>query len=158
MAQLGCDVSEAVKGAEPLSHAPRDRPVVFIGSSSEGERVAECIFRYLSRLQVVPKLWSKGMFEASKTTIEELVRAAGESDFAVIVLTPDDITASRRKRKVSPRDNVIFELGLFMGAISKERTYVLSPANTEMKIPTDLLGITMIHYRHRGSGTLAHRA
>lgn len=90
--------------------APRSEPVVFIGSSSEGLKVAEAIYNNLTKIPCVPKLWSEGVFEASKTTIEDLIRTTEESDFAVIVLTPDDIIRSRQRTKPSPRDNVVFEL------------------------------------------------
>jgi predicted nucleotide-binding protein len=49
-----------------------------------------------------------------------------ETDFAAFVVTADDVTASRGRRKASPRDNVVFEIGLFMGAIGRERTFVVT--------------------------------
>jgi CRP/FNR family transcriptional regulator, cyclic AMP receptor protein len=128
---------------------PRERPAVFIASSTEGLRIGECIHTALRRSNVVPRLWSQGVFEAGKTTIEDLIRAASESDFAVIVTSKDDITISRSKKKTSPRDNVIFELGLFMGALSRERTFVLAPKQVDFKIPSDLLGMTLIPYADR---------
>jgi len=136
---------------------PHSQPVVFIGSSSEGSRIAECLYNYLLRFPYVPRLWSEGVFEASKTTIEDLVKLIAESDFAIIVLTPDDITAIRGRKSATPRDNAVFELGLFMGGITRERTYIVSPNGVDIKIPTDLLGVTRLLYRHRGKGSLAHR-
>jgi CRP/FNR family transcriptional regulator, cyclic AMP receptor protein len=47
-------------------------------------------------------------------------------------------------KRMSPRDNVIFELGLFMGALSRERTLVLVPKGMDFKVPSDLLGMTHI--------------
>ena len=105
---------------------PRSQAAIFIGSSAEGLRVAEHINRYLMRLPFVPRLWSQGVFECSKTTIEDLMRINKEVDFAVLVLTGDDVTKSRGKKRASPRDNVIFELGLFMGALRRERTYIVA--------------------------------
>ncbi|HKP97540.1 MAG TPA: TIR domain-containing protein [Fibrobacteria bacterium] len=125
---------------------PRSQPAVFIGSSSEGLNVATSIHKFLQRQTCVSRLWSDGVFECSKTTIEDLLTQAGESDFAVIVLTSDDVTRSRGKRKSSPRDNVIFELGLFMGALKRERTIIVSPRNDDIKIPTDLLGVTRLTF------------
>mgnify|MGYP001493659653 CR=1 FL=1 len=134
--------------------APRSEPVIFIGSSSEGLSVAKAIYNNLLKFPCVPTLWSKGIFEASKTTIEELIRTTEESDFAVIVLTPDDITKSRKKAKSSPRDNVVFELGLFMGAISRQRTYIVAPSGVDIKIPNDLFGITCLMYQHNSRKSL----
>ncbi len=137
--------------------APRTQPVIFIGSSSEGARIAECIRRYLLRFPVITRLWCKDVFKPSETTIEDLMKLTAESDFAVIILTPDDITLSRRKKKASPRDNAIFELGLFMGALARHRTYIVTPRGVDIKIPTDLMGVTCLQYRHRGPGTLSLR-
>lgn len=136
---------------------PRSRPVVFIGSSSEGLKIAQCIHKYLLRTKAIPLLWSDGAFEASKTTIEELVRHSQQSDFAVIVLTKDDITSSRGDYSPSPRDNAIFELGLFMGAINRERTFIVTPRKIDIKIPTDLLGVTRLQFSLWGRKTLSHR-
>ena len=126
---------------------PRSQPAVFIGSSSEGSQIAESLYNYLLRFKIVPRLWSEGVFEASKTAIEDLVKQNLESDFAIIILTPDDITRSRGKAKASPRDNAIFELGLFMGGLSRDRTYFVTPRGTDIKIPTDLLGVTRLEYQ-----------
>lgn len=137
--------------------APRGQPVVFIGSSKEGLKIAKCMRDYLLCSPIVPRLWSCGVFGASRTAIEDLMKLTTEADFAIIVLTPDDITASRGTKKGSPRDNVLFELGLFMGALGRERTYIISPVGANIKIPTDLLGVTHLLYKRRGRGTLSHR-
>ena len=134
--------------------APRSKPVIFIGSSSEGIKVAEAIYNNLSKFPCVTSLWSRGVFEASKTTIEDLIRITEASDFGVIVLTPDDLTKSRKESNPSPRDNVVFEVGLFMGAISRERTYIVAPKGVDIKIPTDLFGITCLTYEHSSGKSL----
>jgi len=147
-------LARRLKERNKFQTAPRSEPVVFIGSSSEGLKIAEAIRNNLSKFPCVPSLWSRGVFEASKTTIEDLMRMTKDSDFAVIVFTPDDITKSRRKSKPAPRDNVVFELGLFMGAISRERTYIVAPRGADIKIPTDLFGITSLTYEHDASKSL----
>lgn len=72
---------------------------------------------------------------------------ASDCDFAVLVLTPDDKTTSRGKVKAAPRDNVIYELGLFTGALGRERALVVVPSAVDIKIPTDLLGVTTLRYK-----------
>ena len=90
------------------------RPSVFIGSSAEGLAVAEAIQVNLDRAcEVVP--WSQGLFGLSGGTLETLVDRAQEFDFAALVLTPDDMVHSRGNDQQSPRDNVVLELGLFIG-------------------------------------------
>lgn len=134
---------------------PRTEPVIFVGSSTEGLEIAQSIHRYLRRFSFVPRLWSDDVFECSKTTIEDLMRATRETDFSVLVLTADDVTRSRGRKKPSPRDNVIFELGLFMGALNRDRTYIVAPKSADLKIPTDLLGLTLLQFRRRRGESLA---
>ncbi len=136
---------------------PHSEPTVFIGSSAESVRPAEAIHKYLSKKPVVPQLWTEGVFQASQTAIEDLYMAAKDADFAVIVLSPDDVCISRGKKKRMPRDNTVFELGLFTGAIGRDRSFILTPINIDIKIPTDLLGVTCIQYKRAGKGTIAHR-
>ena len=136
---------------------PNNQPVMFIGSSSEGVSVAEEVDHFFSTRPVVRKLWTKGVFQVSKTSIESLVDIAASADFAVIILTPDDTTSSRSKTKPSPRDNLIFELGLFMGALGRDRVAILKPKGIDIKIPTDLLGFTWIDYAARGRKTIRMR-
>ena len=67
----------------------------------------------------------------STETLENLVAVLPKFDFAVLVLTGDDLTTSRHIKTASPRDNVVFETGLFMGRIGRERTfsYMTKPRN-----------------------------
>ena len=88
------------------------------------------------------------------TAIEDLVAQAGTSDFAIIVLTGDDVTKSRGRAMSSPRDNVIFELGLFMGSLSRERTFIVAQKDVDLKLPTDLLGVTTLRFS-RGTQTIS---
>lgn len=154
--RVALSLAERLRERAKFHRPPNLQPAVFIGSSSEGLKLAQCIYASLKRSELVPRLWSNGVFELSKTAIEDLTRETGESDFAILVLTKDDITRSRQTTKPSPRDNVIFELGLFMGALTRTRTYVFAPSRVDLKIPTDLLGVTFLRYP-RGGGTLARR-
>jgi hypothetical protein len=70
-------------------------------------------------------------------------------DFAILVLTPDDVTESRGDSEKSPRDNVLFELGLFMGRLGRERTFIVCDRSTKLRLPSDLAGISFITYDGR---------
>ena len=90
---------------------------VFIASSSEHLDVANTIRNRLLRGGTVdPKVWNEGTFKLSKTYIESLEGELQVADFAVLTLTSDDVSIARREVRSAPRDNVLFELGLFMGA------------------------------------------
>lgn len=137
---------------------PHADPVVFVGSSSEAAIEAAWISESLNRRRpLVSRLWTQGVFQLSKTAIEDLTRMAIESDFAVLLLTPDDMIASRGRRKASPRDNVVFELGLFMGSLGRERTFLVTPRGIDLKLPTDLLGLTLVQFKTGAQRTLRRR-
>ena len=122
------------------------KPNIFIGSSSEALPIAEEIATELER-QFTVSLWKNDLFQIGENTLEELLRFIQCYDFAILVLTADDFTKSRGVESASPRDNVIFELGLFMGALGRRRSFpvvVKTPDGTP-KIPTDLLGNTGVY-------------
>jgi predicted nucleotide-binding protein len=118
-------------------------PIVFIASSSEGLEVAKAVRALLlHELQDEARitLWTRE-FYLSATYIESLEKASQEADFAVLVVTPDDITISRDKKKSAPRDNVVFELGLFMGCLGRDRCLIVDEERPDLKLPSDLLGV-----------------
>jgi predicted nucleotide-binding protein len=145
--QLAIELSSRLRERTKFIREPNSRPVVFIGSSSDAIVESTYLHRSLQQRDLLCKLWTKGVFQLSQTTIEDLIRASRESDFAVLFLTPDDITTSRGRKRASPRDNVVFELGLFIGALGRERTYLAVPKGIELKLPTDLLGVTHAAYK-----------
>lgn len=121
------------------------KPQVFVGSSQLGRTVAEQLCLGLSD-EVEAKLWSDGLFELSLTAIETLDNASRTYDFAVLLLTPDDIIKSKGRQSVIPRDNVVFEVGLFMGALGRHRTVLVVEDEKSLHLPTDLLGLTTARY------------
>ena len=72
----------------------------------------------------------------------------------MLVLGPDDEVVSRNEKSDAPRDNVILELGLFMGALSHERTFMIIPREYDIKVPTDLRGLTSLSYKSDDSNDL----
>ncbi len=129
------------------------KPTLFIGSSSEGRPVAEAIQLLLNDDADVT-VWNQGVFQLSKGYFESLCEALEEFDFAVLVLTPDDVTRSRKQQESAPRDNVVFELGLFTGKLGRERSYFVYEINSDLKLPSDLLGVSAATYRLHDSGNL----
>lgn len=118
----------------------RKKPTVFIGSSKEGKDVAAKLQTDLDH-DVDCTIWHDGVFGLSGGTLESLVAALNDFDFAVLVITPDDMVRKRGEEKQIARDNVIFELGLFMGALGRDRTYYLHCRDDEIEFPSDLAGI-----------------
>ncbi|MGB4849334.1 MAG: TIR domain-containing protein [Saprospiraceae bacterium] len=117
------------------------KPKIFIGSSAEGLTVAYAVQQNLTHDAEIT-VWDQGVFELSQTSIESLVSILEKSDFAIFVFSPDDITKIRKKEFLTVRDNVIFELGLFIGKLGRTRTFIVMPDKPLFHIPSDLLGIT----------------
>lgn len=130
--------------------------VVFLASSTEGAAVAGVVRDHLANTlgsAVVLKPWQRE-FDLSVTYIESLEKVAAEADFAVLVVTPDDVTVSRAHKKSSPRDNVVFELGLFMGALGRDRCLIVRDEGADLKLPSDLLGVHSASFRKAGNDEL----
>jgi hypothetical protein len=119
------------------------RPRLFIGSSEESLDYAYAIQQDLDDDAEVT-VWKQGIFQLTKTSVESLIKALDRSDFAVFVFAPNDALRLRQKKYAAVRDNVVFELGLFMGKLGRQRTFIVVPKTSEhLRIPTDLTGVTL---------------
>jgi len=122
------------------------KPRLFIGSSVEGLDIAYAAQANLE-FDVEVTVWNQGVFELSGTAIESLITVLEKSDFGLFVFSPDDILKMKGNEYHSVRDNVIFELGLFVGSLGRHRTFVIVPDKENLHIPTDLLGVTVGHFK-----------
>lgn len=147
--------AERLRQRGNLLSYPNTRPLLFLGCSTESLKVAQEIQLGLKHEDVEVALWTDGVFGPSGLPLDDLLKTVNESDFAVFVFSPDDEVVSRGQDYSAPRDNTIFELGLFMGKLERSRTFIVKEHNTDVKIPTDLLGITLLTYINREGGDLA---
>lgn len=130
------------------------KPRVFIGSSSESLRIARAINSNLDHNCEVT-VWTQGTFKLSSYNIDSLVGMATSVDFSVFIFSPDDLSTIRDSNEKVVRDNVLFELGLFIGTIGKERCYIVKPREIKLHFPTDLIGITTTDYDpYRSDGSI----
>jgi CRP/FNR family cyclic AMP-dependent transcriptional regulator len=143
---LGVELCHRLNERKKFHAEPNSKPILFIGSSKEHLSVAKALAAGVPKDIASVTLWSDGVFGASKFPIEDLETQIGIADFAVLVVGPDDRVISRGSESDAPRDNVVFELGLFMGALSRSRTFLLAPLGHKIKIPTDLLGLTTFQF------------
>lgn len=119
-----------------------DKVRVFIGSSVEGLEVSRCIQAELAYDYVV-EIWNQGtVFGLGDSTLEALEQAVKDYDIGVFVFTPDDELVTRNESKPVARDNVIFELGLFIGKLTRFRAFIVRPGGNNVILPSDLQGIT----------------
>ena len=126
-----------------------DKPRIFLGSSGKQEKLLQALTRGLEEIaQVQP--WTTS-FNPGTTTLERLLELTREVDFAAFVFAQDDWTTSSPPAsdpagsgQASPRDNVVFEAGLFGGVLGMRRTFILHAQGS--KLPSDLLGLTSVRY------------
>lgn len=146
-------VVDAEVCVDDAMHDFRPRPSVFVGSSTEGLPVAEAIQVNLDNVCEVT-IWNQGVFCAGEGTLEALIKSLNGFDFAIMVLTPDDLLESRGETQKSPRDNVIYELGLFTGHLGRERTFAVFDRTAKLKLPSDMSGVTQATYHPHSTGNL----
>ena len=126
-----------------------NKPRIFLGSSGKQEKLLQALARGLEDVaQVEP--WTTS-FNPGTSTLERLIELTSEVDFAAFVFAQDDWTTqssqvlpSPESGQASPRDNVVFEAGLFGGTLGMRRTFILHANGS--KLPTDLLGLTSVRY------------
>lgn len=133
--------------------AARARPSLFVGSSTEGLRIAKALGVLLEDACEVT-IWNQGVFGLSQGTLEALVNALDQFDFAVLVLTADDLVTAQEVASNAPRDNVLFELGLFMGGLGRNRTFIVYDRTAGLKLPSDLAGVSAATFQPHASGNL----
>jgi len=126
-----------------------DKPRIFLGSSGKQEKLLQALTRGLSDIARVEP-WTTS-FNPGTSTLERLLELTQEVDFAAFVFAQDDWTMSPpaassqpSSGQASPRDNVVFEAGLFGGALGMRRTFILHARGA--KLPSDLLGLTCVRY------------
>lgn len=126
-----------------------DKPRIFLGSSGKQEKLLQALTRGLADVAHVEP-WTMS-FNPGTSTLERLLELTREVDFAAFVFAQDDWTTSSSSAsshpesgQASPRDNVVFEAGLFGGALGMRRTLILHASGA--KLPSDLLGLTCVRY------------
>jgi hypothetical protein len=121
------------------------KPRIFIGSSGNAKKFAGAIHDGLVE-SAECTTWTDGAFGLSKSTIDGLIKNLRDSDFGIFVFAPDDVANIKGDLLNVTRDNVVYEAGLFAGYLSPERCFIVIPRTMKIRIPTDLLGMTLGHY------------
>jgi predicted nucleotide-binding protein len=117
------------------------KTTVFISSSKNQIKLARAIRQRLRRYAKC-EVWDEVAWTQGKSTLENLLSFTHRYDFAVFVLAPDDLSNVNGKPSWKPRDNVVFEYGLFMGELGPKRCFLVAPWGQEdFHLPTDLAGI-----------------
>jgi len=122
------------------------KPKIFIGSSVESLQIAYAIQIQLE-YTTEPTIWTQGVFNLTSNAFDDLIEMIKNVDFAIFVFTPDDEIRMRGETYKSIRDNLLYEFGLSVGILGKERVFAIIPRTTESSyIPSDLKGVTFAAY------------
>lgn len=144
--RIALELCDRLRNRNRLICPRNEVPQIFICSSSESLLIAEHIQIGLDHHASVARVWTDQVFGPMKQTMEDLEREVRAADFAVAVVAGDDVVRSRKRQSRAPRDNVVFELGLFMGQLGRERTIIVSPRGVNLKLPSDLHGLNLLTF------------
>lgn len=129
-----------------------DKPKIFIGSSKEALGIANAVQSNLSNFAFC-KVWDKDVFEPGDSTIETLERIIDDFDYSIFIFHDDDKIFIRKdknsKEENIPRDNVIFEYGMFLSKHTRKKTFFIVPKDdnkVKVHILTDILGVYQPRY------------
>ena len=130
-------------------------PSAFVGSSSEGLPIANAIQANLENDADV-LVWTQDVFSPSEFLLESLLRQLDDADVGIFVFSAEDTVRIRGEEFATARDNVVFEIGLFVGRLGRASTFIVSPRGDDLRLPSDLLGVTELKYvPDRADGNLA---
>jgi len=128
---------------------------VFIGSSGEQKQLVEWLTGFMRSdysgvLEPVPWTvpWAGG-----KYILETLLEFVETTDAAILFSTADDMTSYRETQRFEPRDNLLFEAGLFVAAHGRERTQLMVPQypagdpRQKVALPIDVAGLSYNSYQ-----------
>lgn len=119
---------------------------IFIASSVETLSIANAVQENLDR-HFETVVWDQNVFKASEYSLESLFNELDGAHFGIFILGPDDLIKIRGDEFVSPRDNVIFEMGMFAGRLGRQRVFFLVPRDMKnLRLPTDLSGVSPEEY------------
>lgn len=117
------------------------KPRLFVGSSVESLEIAND-FQESLQYDANVTVWTQGIFQLSSNALDDLIDALNKFDFAIFIFKSEDISTIRKNEYNVVRDNVVFELGLFIGRLGKDKVFFVSPKNTDnFHLPSDLAGI-----------------
>jgi predicted nucleotide-binding protein len=126
----------SVQTNSPMARLGLNRKV-FVVHGREGEP-REAVARFLERLEFEPIILHEKANQGR--TIIEKIEAHNDVGFAVVLLTPDDVGGlSGETTQPRPRQNVLLELGYFIGRLGRDRVCAIKQG--EMELPTDFSGV-----------------
>jgi len=127
------------------------KPTLFIGSSREGLPVAELVKKHLSDFADC-RIWNEDVFDYGKSFFETLMELLSFFEYGVMIGTADDFVVSRDVEHMETRDNVLFEFGMFLGRLGREKVFFLKEKGA--KTPSDLFGVSLPEFSGKDAADL----
>jgi predicted nucleotide-binding protein len=123
------------------------RPIVFIGSSSEAvdREIVDKLALALDDAFVVHRWDTAFRAEGGRYTLEVLLDEAPIADAALLIFANDDTRDFRGERGAAARDNVVLEYGLFLAELDRERVWILEEEG--VGTPSDVLGLIKYSFK-----------
>ena len=146
--RLAATLSRRLMQRNTLIAQPRTQVRMFVMSSVEALPVTRLLVEHFQHDPFLTVVWDHGVFRASNYTLDELERQLELADFAIAVAHADDTIITRGDEWPTVRDNVVFELGMFIGFLGRKRAFLMEPREDKLKLPSDLAGLTTVSYRY----------
>ena len=121
-------------------------------SSSEGLAIAKSLQNQFAEFNIVS--WTDSVFNPAVNILDSLIETAKKIDFAIFIFTSDDLALSRGQRHQSASDNILFEFGIYLGLLGRRNVFAVMPSDENLKIPSDLQGLTYISYSTKQDSSL----
>jgi len=124
----------------------KNKIVISIISSLDTINLAQLLKKNLEVGTFVARIWVEERERFSRTIIEMLHEIKTVYDFALVILTRDDESFNSDKHKQQARGNCFYETGLFMGALGRDRCFLVSSVR-KSELPSDLLGLNFLSFK-----------
>jgi predicted nucleotide-binding protein len=150
------EVFSCIKEAQKTKEIQKIKPKRIFIVHGRDEEMKQAVARTLEKLDLEPIILHE---QPSKgRTIIEKFEDYSDVSYAIVLLSPDDLAypkdSSSEKAKYRARQNVIFELGFFIGKLGRERVCALYKKAENFEIPTDYEGVIYIPYDKEGGWKL----
>jgi predicted nucleotide-binding protein len=115
------------------------------------DAVREAVARFITKLDLIPVILHE---QASQgRTVVEKLEHHGDAAYAIVLLTPDDVGGTTpQELQPRARQNVVLELGYFLGRLGRDRVCALHRG--ELELPSDYMGVIYIPFDGGGGWRL----
>lgn len=127
------------------------KPRLLVGSTAEGRPIAELVRAGLREAADVT-LWSRGTFDPPSHAGGGILEAAREYDFAAFVVPSDELASRGPSGKKPQAEGILLALGVFLGALGRTRTFIVTSTEATIDLPSELRGVTLAAYRPGPAG------